>query len=435
MNEESLSRSVLKEHRGNGFLARRFCRSWFSLALPLLLLSCSHPTASAYLETARKAETEARAAFEHHDLEAANLAAARAEVALADLERLRTGKAPPAEGLVHDTRTAAATARNYAQLVFEESLRIKKLAALKLKAYQGLRGGVCSYGLAGLATVADQLARFGTNSSSAVEQQIAAFARTLAEVVEGRSASSNTAPDWAGIAANLRAWGTNPPPSLGMVLALGFTAAGMTDFALCEIESVDPSNLSATNRLSWYHLERGGLLALQGWDRSAARELEQALALTPQGWNGLGTAQATAIFHFWLADHALQRGHHQQAEIEIDQARKSWPDSPLVALLAGEKLAANGQWERAADLLEVQAATVTNTWFAQRMSVRARELREGRGKASSLFSNPGFIVELASQVIGEKMAESAAKERIQQFLSGAKAFGERVAEKLPGIGN
>jgi hypothetical protein len=399
------------------------------LIAALLVVSCSRP-ASSYLEAARRAETEARLAFERHDPEAAGLAASRAEVALADVERLKTsGKVVPADSLLRDTRAAAISARDYAQLALEESQRLKKLAALQIKVYQNVRGTVFSYGLTGLATAADQLARFGSNSSSSAEQQIAAFGRSLIEALDSHLPS-----DWAGIAANLRDWATNPPPALGMVLALGLSSGAMTDFALCEIESIDASKLTATNLLSYYHLERGALFAWNGWDRSAARELESAMKLSTNGWHGVGADQALAIFHFWLADQSLQRGHHAQAEVEIEKARLAWPDSPLVDLLAGEKLAANGQWQRAVDLLETQARSTKNEWLAQCMTHRARELRESQGKAPALFSDPKFILDLVAHLAGDKAHESPAGNKFQQFLNGAKAFGDRVAEKLPGMG-
>ena len=406
-------------------------RSWAYLLALLLLSSCS-PKPAAFLEKAQRAEAEARRAFERHDSEEADLSASRAEVALADLQFLLDSRKLAEPALLRKTRSAAASARNYAQLAHEEDLRLRKLSSLKLKAYQSLRSTICDYGLTGLAAASEQLARVGANTNSGTDQQLASFGRSLVQFMDAKLASSNQAPDWAGIASSLRLWSTNPPPAMGMALSLAYTAGGFSDFALCEIESVKPSALSKTNFLSYYHLERGALFAVHNWDRSAARELDQAIALSPEGWNGFGTTQALAVFHFWLADHALQRGHHEQADLEVESAVKYWPDSPLLGFFLAEKLASAGQWSRAADFLEAQASGVKDPWLADRFKQRAQELRETKGKVSPLFSDARFVLEFVYRIAAQKLIEAEAREKMQQWLNGAQSLGSRLAEKLPG---
>ena len=398
-----------------------------------LVAGCSRKPAALH-RAAIQAEAEARRAFELQDAEAADRAAARAEDAMTKLKGLAdSGKfaGPGSTNLLQETKVAATSSRNYAQLAVEEQQCRTRLASLKVKAYQGVRDAVCNYGLGGLAPLAEQAARADTNALSPVTQQLISMAWSLANFVGERATLTNGTPDWAGVAADLRTLGTNPPPQLGLFLALAFAASGFTDFALCEIESVDASRLAATNTRSLYHLERGALYALQGWDRTAARELRQAMQLSPNGWSGLGTTQALAVFHFWLADHAIQRKHFAQADLEFGEATKAWPDNPLAPFLKGEQLAAHGEWGKAADSLEAQATATKDPWLAKRLVQRAQEFRAGKDSTPLLFSDPLFVVEIVVHTASGSAEASAALKKLQDFIVGARAFGDRLAQKLP----
>jgi hypothetical protein len=411
----------------------------FTLLLPALLLlaasGCSR-TPAELRERAVRAEAEARKAFERHDADAAGHAAECAEAAAQELERrAKSGKLTGADArnLLNEAGAAAASAREFAQLADEDHQCRERLASLKLKAYRHLRGAVCSYGLAGLAPVAEHAAAAGSNSLSSAEQPLASLAWNLMDFT-GVRASLTNGTDWTAVSGSLRAWSTNPPPELGMVLALGFALSGLTDFALCEVESVDAAKLTVTNTHSLYHLERGALFALNGWDKTALRELDQAARLAPEGWNGFGSTQAVALCHVYLADKALRRGQLRQADLEIARAIKAWPDNPLMAFLTGEKLAANGEWVKAADSLEAQAAGTKNEWLAKRLAQRAREFRESKGNTPGLFSDPAFILEVMAQAISESTRDSAALKKLQQLVDDARALGARAVEKLPGVG-
>jgi TfoX/Sxy family transcriptional regulator of competence genes len=401
--------------------------------LLLFVAGCKRAPADLH-RAALQAAAQAQQAFEQHDAERAARAAARAEEALEKLKaQANAGKltGPDAKTLIEETRTAAVSARNYAQLAWEEQECRKRLAGLKLRVYQGARDTVCGYALRSLAPAAEQALGADTNSLSAVQRQLAWLAWNVAVLAGERVPLSNGAPDWAGAAADLRAWGTNPPPKLGLFLAGTFALNGFTDLALSEIESADLSRLSATNTRCWYHLERGALYALNGWDRTAARELDQAMQLSPNGWNGLGTTQAVAVFHFWLADHAIQRKHFLQADHEIALAAKAWPGNPLTPFLDGERLTVVCDWAKAAEALEAQAAASKDEWLARHLSQRAHEIREREGNVTPLFSDPAFIVQVVLHAAGESAQDSIALKRVQDFIESAKGFGQRLIDKLP----
>jgi hypothetical protein len=398
----------------------------------LLFVGCSSKPA-ALLEKALRAETQAKQAFEKHDVEGAEMAAARAEVALADFEELsKAGKVSEEQKSDLRKRIVEATrsARNYAQLAVEEQQRTRKLASLKLQVYQRTRDAVRTYGLEGLAAAAGQLAKTGSNSCPEAERRIASGAWNLLMLVQPKQFSTNAEPDWAGMAATLRTWESNPPPAAAMVLALGFVAGGMTDLGLSEMLSVNPLEITNTNERSVYHLERCALYALQGWDRSAAREMDETVRLSPEGWKGMATTKAVGAFHFWLADHALDRSHFAQADADMEEAVKAWPESPLASLLAGEQLNAHGQWEKAVAFLETQAASVKDDWFAKQLSRRASELRQTEGKAGPLFANTGFLMELAGHALNQAGTESDTVRKLLDYIGQAKGFWMAAAEKF-----
>jgi hypothetical protein len=401
--------------------------------LAVAATSCSVKPAE-LRQRAIQAESEALHAFEHREPEAAERAASRAEAAATRLEeQAESGPMSDAEvgTLLRETRAAAGSARTYAQLADEERQSRERLASLKLKAYRGARATLCDYGFAGLSPAAEHFAGAGSNSLSSAEQQMAMLAWSVIKLVEDVPPTTNGAPDWGHVAADLRAWSKDPPPGLGMFLAAAFALNGLTDFALSELESVAPSSLSTTNARALYHLERSVLFAVHGWDRTAARELDQALRFAPEGWNGLGSTQAVALIHVWRAGAALQRKDLLGADREIAIAIKVWPDSPVMAFITGETMAANGQWAKAADSLEARAADTRQAWLAKRLAQRARELRDTQGTAPPLFSDPAFVMELAIHVLAKSASDLAAADWLEQFLADAKAFGRRVTGQLP----
>lgn len=402
-----------------------------TLLLLLLAAGCGSKPES-LLQKALKAESEARLAFEKHDPAAADLAAARAEDATQKLQRLAdAGKLrhPTSRNLLNEAKAAAGSARNYAELAHEELQRRQRLATLKLKTYQELRASVFGHTLGVLAPVADHLARSDTNSLSAAEQKLASLAWNLVQLAGHGQPSTNDAPDWTAVAADLRSWTNGPPPGVAMALALGFAVGGMKDFALCELETLDAAQLTGTNARSLYHLERCALFALNGWDRSAARELDQALQLSPNGWGGVGSTQAVALCSSWLAGQALQKKDFRRADLEIARALKTWPGSPLTPFLATEQQAALGEWAPAADALERQAKLTQNEWLAGRLTRRARQLRQTKGSAPTLLCEPAFMLEAVLHALSESAGDTAALKKLEQLTAAARALGERMTPK------
>jgi hypothetical protein len=335
--------------------------------------------------------------------------------------------------MLPEIKAAVGSARNYAELAREEQQRREVLNTIKLQAYQHLRSTVAGYGLAGLTPIIDRLARADTNSLSAPEQALASVAWRLVELT-GRHADSTNATDWAGVASDLHSWSNSPPAPVGLFLAVVFAVHGFTDFALCELESVDASRLSGTNALSLYHLERSALFAWNGWDRSAAREMDELLRISGNQWKGPGITQAVSVLQCWLAGHAIRVKDPRQIEPQLAKAAAIWPENPLVPLLRADQLAAEGQWSDAADYLERRATDTNNDWSGKILVQRAKQLRDGKGTAPLLVKDQTVFMDIFLRALSDSAIDSSVLQKLRQFLADAKTFGERLAEKLPGGG-
>jgi hypothetical protein len=100
--------------------------------------------------------------------------------------------------------------------------------------------------------------------------------------------------------------------------------------------------------------------------------------------------------------------------------------------LTGERLAANGEWVKAANSLEAQAAGTGNEWIARQLARRARDLRDGKGNSQAPALDSGFLLEVAIHATVQTAKNSAAAKELEQFTTEAKAFAQRVTEKLSG---
>jgi hypothetical protein len=403
-----------------------------SVLLVLLLGGCARKPQT-WLERARRAEAVAREGFEKHDAERAAQAAEDAANAVAHLqEQAQASKPPDAEinRCLREARLAADAAQEYGALAREEQQCRDLLGTFKIKAYRQVRATVCEYGLSGLAPIADRFSRNGTNGS-ALEQRLASLAWTLVENVRLAPPRINGAPDWAAVAADLRAWSTNPPPAVYLFLAPALAANGFTDFALNEIESLEKPSLVNTNLLVLYHLERSAFYAMHAWNRTAARELRLAAELAPPEWHGVAGPQAFAMFNVWQAGDCLRRRDFAQADLSIARIVQAWPESPLIPLVRAERLAASGQAAEAVDMLE--NANCKDQWLSERFAQRARDVRDGTGRSAPLSSDPAFLLEFATKTWGGSLQDSAAFKQIQTWLTLARDFGQRLIEKLPGV--
>jgi hypothetical protein len=396
------------------------------LSLLLLATSCGRKPAELRRQ-ALQAELQARQAFERHDAEAAAQAAEQAELASSRLqEQWRAGDNAEIQSCLSDARTAAQGARSFARRADEERQCRARLDSLKVGAYRKLRAWVYDYGLGGLAPVAERLGAAGAHPLPVLEQPLARCAGDLVELVEGRKGWTNSAVDWLWVAARLRAWQTNPPAELGLVLAPAFALHGLSDFALCEIEAIEPARLAATNTRALYHLERSLLYALEGWEETAEWELQAALALGPKGMNTVISTQGLAMVRLWLASNALRKDDQQQVQLQLASARRLWPSNPLLPLVESDSFACAGQRRRAAETLESSAPE--DRWLANRFKRRAAELRNSQSAMAPLCSERSFLLEYSLRAAAGWLRDTAFCASLKKVLDAAKIFSEQAGQ-------
>lgn len=394
-------------------------------------------TPADFLRTAQKAEAQAKRAYEQQQPQLAEEAALRAESALAGFKQWIGAKKLAANAeltsMVERIQICAESAREYAGLALEESQLRDKLATFKGRTYRRFRGTICDTLFGALAPTVEKAAQSGPAALSSIETELANKSWNFVQLISERTNLANGAPDWIGAAKDLRAWSTNPPPKAVQYLALGFSLSGFSDFALFELESIDHSRLSSTNARAFFHAQRGFLCAWHGWEHLATCELKQAVTLQPQGWERLSSTQSVALLHLWFAWNGVKKADWTKVDVQVSKAVQAWPDNPIAVFLTGEKLAANGEWVKAADSLEARAAGMKDEWLAKRLAQRARDLRDGKGTAKALFAEPGFFAELSAHVLVQSLKDSASANYLQSLLNDAKTFGSRLSDMLPGV--
>lgn len=408
--------------------------SWLLIpALAGLLAGCGHRPERLLLK-AEKAEKAAQAAQARGDVEAAKGAVDTAKEAVSQLRRLveedKLGRAD-LRRLLAKAQAAERSAEEFAALAGEERALREKLNSLKVRAYGKARTAILTTILPQMAVAAEKAGTLGTNRLSILEQPLAGQAWNLASLVSGRTLLPDGQPDWPGVASDLRNWSTNPPMEFRAFLGLALVLTGSGDFALAEFESVDAGSLRGTNALRIYHGGRALLCAMQGWNRLAARE---AGAFSPYAEFSQGPVngkQLLVLMHAFLAYGALKQREFERMDAEISQSLRAWPDNPLVVYLTGEKLAANGEWEKAAASLEAQAAGSRDAWLAKLLARRARDLRDGQGSAKALLLDGQFLTEVAAHFTLNTAKNSAAAKQLGTAVEEARAFGRELWRKAP----
>lgn len=412
------------------------CRQQYANLLFLTVLCFLTGCGQSHEEARRQAveaEKSAQAAVGRGDTKAALRAAGDARKAVQRIEALV--KKNPGQKELHESlgqaQTAERSARNIAELADEQRQRREKLGSLKVRAYQKSRSFVLLTLLPQMARAADHAGERDVTEMSAVERHMAEQALSISRLLGVRSAVAGDRPDWAGTAADFRRWSTNPPVEFRGFLACSWWVMGQGDFALAEFESVNVAQLPDTNAVQFYHVGRALLYATRGWDHLAADEIA-AVARQSKSLEGPVDGPAVAgCFHALLAYQALEQRDFVKMDAEIAQCLRVWPDNPLTVYLTGEKLAANGEWEKAAESLEKSAAGTGNEWTAQKVAERARELRDGKGSRKAFVLDARFLLQAAAQHAIKQAGETAASRKTRELLEQVRTFGQELRQKLP----
>ena len=413
-------------------MLRRALVPW---ALVLAGCSCSRDVPKTVAEArdiAVEARDAAKAAREAKEVKRADRAAARAEKAAeraaAMLEKLAEAAEADREA-VQEAEAAAREARRYASLAEEERRLARMLGGLKARAYRGARNAALSATFAGLALAADRAAKAKPNALPQTVQDAADLAAKVAQHLAGRKPLPDGQPDWPGIASDLRGFRSKPPPELGLYLTVAFLTSARTGLALVEIEQVDASTLKTTEMRDLCLALRVVAYAMNDLPELALIEMQKlsdAAGDRDYGPETLGSIHLVAALLY------LDSRDYKRADVEIVRAMKVWPNNPVSVFLTGERLAADGKYEEAADSLEKAAAGSDLDWLASKIADRARQLRDQRGETEPLLHDPAFLRDVLLRYLFETAKDSEPAQRLRGWIDSAQHFGKRLLDKLPG---
>ena len=357
--------------------------------------------------------------------------AAKASQQAADL--LAASAAPAADETAAGDQAAAAArdAQRWAKLAAEDQRLADLSSGLKAKAYRAARNTAVRLVFKALALAADQAAKADWASLPQGVQQSAKTAAELWPLLTDAKPAADAQPDWQAIATGLEGFAAEPPPNLGLCLALSCLLSGRTRLALYEIEQIPPDALPPGGQQDAYRALRAMTLSSNGLQGLAVEEIDRLGAGRPNAQPAEGP-QVLAGIHLCAAYICLQERDYRRADLELVRAIQVWPNNPASVFLTGERLAADGQREPAATSLERAAADTRYAWAAERIARRARQLRDQQGEAEPLLTDTAFLGQLVAQYLLEAAEQSAAAQQLQRAVAAARDFGAMVIERLPG---
>jgi len=364
------------------------------------------------------------AACEQEDHEAAEKAAKRAAECAERLDEIAKGEgdnAAEAKKFLADTDAASREAGRWAELAVEQHELAGKLNGLKAKAYRGGRSLALKALFKGLSLAADQAAKRGIENLPDEVKELALSAAQLAGDFSGREPLEDGSPDWTGISQDISAFGKEPPKEMPLFLAVALFLSLRSDPALYEIEMVDAAALETEEYRLTYRVLRALIYRTNGFSRLAMREVE---VLSDS--EGTYDPELQAGLHLMSAYFFLHDKEYTKADLEIGRAMQADPNNPLAVYLTGERLAADGEWEKAVESLEAAAAGSEDEWLANRIAQHAREVRDSRGEAQPLLLDKQFLAAVTLEYAGRAAARSEAGRKIKSWLDSALACGRKL---------
>jgi hypothetical protein len=408
--------------------------------VPGLLSACGKKEAPlpdsipALREVAMRDRDAAKAARWGKDPKQADAAALHAEAASKKAGELlaKNAAAPDEEKKARSECAAAAReARREARFADEEKRLEEVRSGLKAKAYRVGRKVGWSASCAGMAAAAEQAKGKDIDELPESIQEPARVASGLATRVNGRPRLPDGKPDWAGIASDVRGMSGAPPPEASRDLAIAFMILGKNDMALWELEMTDPATLPNDEERTSFHIVRGIIFSRLGMPLLAGEEINRAPAVADGAAAGYGPELLSGI-HIALAFMYLQQKDNESADREIGLSIQAWPDNPVAVFLTGERLAENGEYEKAADSMEQAAKGTEGDWLAQRIAKRARDVRDHPGESPSLVHDPEFQREVVFHYLAVAAKKSPAAAKANSAILGAEKIGKMVLGHLPG---
>lgn len=419
-----------------------------SLITVLLTFGCSAPPTPVSIDDAAKAGlVTAREGCSAGDPKMAEKGARQVETALRDAEarvellREQCEKSLPeadtpelddAEALVERIEPLAREARNWADLAEEEKRCAGIVNSLRASAYRTSRKAALLALFQGLALAADQAAKKEPEELPEKVRTAAQLAGDLAGHLGARQPSEEGVHNWPGIAEDMRAFSKESPPNLSLDLACGYVFLRQPRWALCEIEAVDPDALTSPRQRVAYRVLRGIIYRLNACPRMAAREFEQFKDAEGAELGASSGPEIEAGLYLLIGFLHLSDKKLKEADVWFMRAGQAWPNCPLMVFLTGERLNANGEWEKAAESLEASVESEENKWLAEMVARRARQIRDQKGETTPLILDTGFLWDLSWGYLNHYAEKAEPAKVLKEKMGSAKELASEMLSKLPG---
>jgi hypothetical protein len=420
-----------------GYRMRRACSVTLVFLLMSLLAACADHRTPEQKAQAIQAEMggvklRAEAAAAKPDAKAAKKEADKAAGLLADLEKLAAGL--PANTTVADARAAARTTcaeiQGLAELAAERAYVIDHTTGMMAAAYRSTESLAIKALCETSALACDQAAKTPAEKLPEMVRSAAQSAALLDQALTNRRPRPDGTPDYAAIAASLRAIGAAPPPELRLALAAAHIVDGQGDLALIEVQQVDPAGvpdartrlLARIARLAVYRIHKLDQLAAAE-TAAAAGEGEGIAWFTPETQSGM---------HLMLAASFLAERKYEKADYQLAEAARVWPNNPATVYLTGERLLAEGKREEAAESLEKAVVDPKYQWLAAAVAKRARVVRDDP-RAGAMVFDEAFVRGLAAGYVRET-GSAAARSLMATLADLAARLGRGGATSAPSSG-
>jgi tetratricopeptide (TPR) repeat protein len=407
-------------------------------AIGLAVLGCGGgelpsvgPELVAYVQ---QAQAEAEAAQAAGDAKAARKASDRAAKALKIVEKAAADN--PADTAAAESLAAvkaAARAADYAAgLAEEEKDYAAKLGSFKARTYRLGRTAAIKAVFTSLALAADAA---GSPSAASVPQEVKDVAQVAFEMAGGPKLP-NGSPDWATVSGTMSGYASQPPAELPALLTIAMVAMGRNEFALYEADTVVAAPGATAYDQAMLIALRTFVLRINGYPKMASRLASQV----PEGSDNaadLSKPEVQGIFCLLRAALAAMDKDYEQADIQLVQAMKVYPNNIVAVYLTGEVQVGEGQYEKAAGTMDDLIKSLppdSPAWLLERVRDRARYLRDKKGEPEPLFTDKKFLTELVLQAIWESAKKSEEGRKVQAQIEKARAFGGQFLKYLPGGG-
>ena len=305
------------------------------------------------------------------------------EAALAAAERatkLLTRQSSPLETdrlAESDARNAALAAKRWSDLAQEDKRLADEVNGLTAKSYRATRDLALKAVFAGLLAAARQMeSAQPANPPAAPVREAAELAAKLAEIAGTVPPSSPAGVDWSAVAREMDKAYRDSSPEIRLLVAAGCLMGLQQSLALYELEGISPEAAFSPENRARHALLRGIACSLDDYPNLAQEQFDNLDAMCESDPGS--SATAAAIMHGYLACRHFAAGRFAETDAEIGRLVRLVPNNELVVYLTGERLLADGKREEAAQSLEKAAQDTPYAALAQRLSARARDMRDGK---------------------------------------------------------